>query len=267
MDGKRSVSIREMGDGILIAFQFLTTLPLPGRPEWQPHTLNWALRAYPLVGLVVGALLGSLVLLLGPFASVWVLTLVLFTAWMVLTGGLHLDGWMDVADAIGSRAPLEKKIAIMKDPHVGSFAVVGLLLLLVWKAVFLFGLVDIGLQRGQPGALMVMLMAVPALSRWGVLVCLGQLKPFRQEGLAWLWHLSLKKRDLAWGFVPLGVLLCFQPWLILLFVSYLLFLAGWIYWCKRQFGGVNGDLLGAAIEGGELWGLFTLFIFIWSGMA
>ncbi|MDQ0338337.1 adenosylcobinamide-GDP ribazoletransferase [Caldalkalibacillus uzonensis] len=256
-------NMKEMGGGVAIAFQFLTTLPLPFRPEWQPETLSWALRAYPLVGMVLGVFLGSLVFLLAPFVPVWMLTLVVLSAWIILTGGLHLDGWMDVADAVGSRAPLEKKIAIMKDPHVGSFGIISLVLLLMWKAVFLFAIVEVMLKQEQTALLMLILVGVLGISRWGVLVCLGWLRPFRQEGLAWVWHRSLGKRDLAWGGFPLALTIVLEPWLILLYVNHLLFLLVWMRWSQAQFGGINGDLLGAAIEGGELWGLFSLFICIW----
>ncbi len=113
--------------GIILAFQFLTRIPLPIQCPWNKKTIRWALRAYPLIGLVIGMLL-NVIYVMEPFVPGWFMALLLLTIWIAVTGGLHLDGWMDVADAVGSNAPLEKKWTIMKDSHIGSFACISFII-------------------------------------------------------------------------------------------------------------------------------------------
>ena len=89
--------------GMLLALQFLTRLPIPVACPWTPATRRWAIRAYPLVGLMVGALLACVALLLGQWQTPSpIAALVLLSLWVAISGGLHLDGVMDLADALGS---------------------------------------------------------------------------------------------------------------------------------------------------------------------
>ena len=122
---------------LLVALQFLTRLPLPaGLPIAGPR-VGRALGWFPLVGALLGGLLAladaalSLVL---PRGLVDVLLLVLLA---LLTGGLHLDGFMDTCDGLFSLRSPEERLAILRDSRVGSFGVVGLtsLLLLQWAAL------------------------------------------------------------------------------------------------------------------------------------
>ena len=119
--------------GMLLALQFLTRLPIPVACPWTPATRRWAIRAYPLVGLMVGALLACVALLLGQWQTPSpIAALVLLSLWVAISGGLHLDGVMDLADALGSNQPLERRWEIMKDPQIGSFGMLALLFLLAW---------------------------------------------------------------------------------------------------------------------------------------
>ncbi|BBI74912.2 hypothetical protein HAALTHF_42480n [Vreelandella aquamarina] len=89
--------------GMLLALQFLTRLPIPVACPWTPATRRWAIRAYPLVGLMVGALLACVALLLGQWQTPSpIAALVLLSLWVAISGGLHLDGVMDLADALAA---------------------------------------------------------------------------------------------------------------------------------------------------------------------
>src|SRR5690606_7673193 len=118
---------------LLIALQFLTRLPvrLPGMPEAQQigRSLLW----YPLVGLLLGGLLLALHGLLGATPAL-LQAAILLAVWAGLSGGLHLDGLADSADAwVGGLGDRERTLAIMKDPRSGPIAVVVLLLVLLLK--------------------------------------------------------------------------------------------------------------------------------------
>ena len=130
--------------GLVLALQFLTRIPLPIACPWNADTCRWALRCYPLVGMLMGAMVAVVATLLDGLLPTPLLALTLLTLWVALSGGLHLDGVMDVADALGSNTPLEKRWAIMKDSQVGSFAILALLFLLAWKGMLIWTLLEAG---------------------------------------------------------------------------------------------------------------------------
>ena len=113
-----------------IALQFLSSLPirLPGMP--QPQELGRSLLFYPLVGVLFGLLLYGVSGLLAD-APLMLHAALLLTLWVLLSGGLHLDGLADSADAwLGGFGDRERTLTIMKDPRSGPIAVVVLVLVL-----------------------------------------------------------------------------------------------------------------------------------------
>ena len=239
--------------GMLLAIQFLSRLPVPLACPWTPATRRWAARAYPLVGALLGALVAGAGTLLEPLLPAPLLALALLSLWVALTGGLHLDGVMDLADALGSNAPLEKRFAIMKDPQVGSFGILALVFLLAWKLALLWALLEAG---ASPWGLVVLL----ALGRLGGVGLLVTVPAARPEGMAHAWQQSLTRGDLALAaVVPLALALSWPggAWLA---AGLTVFIIGYGLAMRRAFGGINGDIVGAAIEGGELW----LLLIAWS---
>lgn len=240
--------------GMLLALQFLTRLPIPLACPWTPATRRWAIRAYPLVGLMVGALLACVALLLGQWQTPSPITaLVLLSLWVAISGGLHLDGVMDLADALGSNQPVARRWEIMKDPQIGSFGMLALLFLLAWKGVLLWAL----LHYNAP---LWWLLVLPALGRWAGVALLILTPCAHSRGLAWSWQQSLGRRDVLLALVPLLLL-------ALVFTATCVWLVAVVLWVAlarmallRLFNGINGDMVGATIEGGELW----LLILMWS---
>mgnify|MGYP002870254812 FL=1 len=115
----------------LIALQFLTCLPVRLRSMPEPQQIGRSLLYYPLVGLLLGALLCLFGIALGNAAAPLNAALLL-AAWVWLTGALHLDGLADSADAwVGGFGDRERTLAIMKDPRSGPVAVAVLVLLLL----------------------------------------------------------------------------------------------------------------------------------------
>ena len=122
----------------LIALQFLTSLPVRLDRMPEPQAVGRSLLYYPLVGLLLGAMLW-LVGAVFENASVPLLAALLLTVWVALTGALHLDGLADSADAwLGGFGDRERTLTIMKDPRSGPTAVVVLILLLLLKFVALW---------------------------------------------------------------------------------------------------------------------------------
>jgi adenosylcobinamide-GDP ribazoletransferase len=226
---------------LLIALQFLTRLPirLPGMPE--PGALGRSLLWYPLVGLLLGAVLVGAAVSLGGVAAPLGAALLL-ALWVVATGGLHLDGLADMADAwVGGFGDRERTLAIMKDPCCGPIAVVALLVLLLLKFTALWVLLE-------QGAWLALLLA-PLLGRSAVLLLFLGTPYVREGGLgsAMAAHLP---RQTGWRVLLASVLACLLAgWGGLLAVAaaavlFVLLRSALL----RRIGGTTGDTAGALLE-------------------
>lgn len=224
---------------LLIAVQFLTRLPirLPGLPP--PEAVGRSVLWYPVVGLLLGGLL-SLLAWLGAAGGPFLQAALVLSGWVILTGGLHLDGLADSADAwIGGYGDRERTLAIMKDPACGPMGVLALLLtlLLKWSALVV-------LLPHSPAALWLAPLAGRLALPWLLLAT-----PYvRPGGLGDLLsrHLPRRalKRVLALGAV--GLVLLPQGFIALL-VTLGVALLGRRALCQR-LGGTTGDTAGALLE-------------------
>jgi len=222
-----------------IALQFLSSVPvkLPGMPA--PEALGRSLLFYPAVGLVFG---GLLCLLDGVLAGTPALlhAALLLTAWVLLSGGLHLDGLADSADAwLGGFGDRERTLTIMKDPRSGPIAVVTLVLVLLLKFCALLAL----LENGQGLALLV----APVVGR-AALLGLFLCTPYvRAGGLvqALADHLPAPAGRWVLALVAVASLYLAGGWVVA--IALLVF-----YWLRklmlRRLGGTTGDTAGALLE-------------------
>lgn len=215
------------------AVGFLTRLPTPGRdaPGDFARATPWFPAAGVLVGLVVapatalGALAGSAI---GALFGV--------VAWVLVTGALHLDGLADLTDATAaSHGDRERFMTVLKDPHIGAFGVVAVVLQLGAKFVLLDAFV-----RVEATALLI---AVPAAARLGPVIWSRVLPPLG-TGLAKGCSGAVGRRHIAAWSMALMAAAFAAPWLLGAFALF----GGW-WWClARKVGGVNGDCHGAGIE-------------------
>lgn len=225
-----------------IALQFLSSLPvrLPGMPE--PAQLGRSLLFYPLVGLLFGALLWTLNAMLTD-APPLLHGALLLTAWVLLSGGLHLDGLADSADAwLGGFGDRERTLLIMKDPRSGPIAVITLVLVLLLKFAALLALIE----QGQVVALII----VPVLGRCALLGLFLTTPYVRAGGLgqALADHLP---RHAGWQVLLVGALGCvlMGGWngvSALIIASVVL--VGLRQMMLRRLGGCTGDTAGALLE-------------------
>ncbi len=101
-------------------------IPVP-RVEWKEENRRYALCFFPLIGAVTGGLLLLWQYICGALdIGVFLNSAVSVLIPVLVTGGIHIDGFCDTTDALASYADRQKKLAIMSDPHIGSFAVIGL---------------------------------------------------------------------------------------------------------------------------------------------
>ncbi|WP_299088395.1 adenosylcobinamide-GDP ribazoletransferase [uncultured Metabacillus sp.] len=245
--------------GIILALQFLTRIPIPINCPWEKQFIKGALQSFGIIGFIIGGILSLVYTITDPVFPLWMSSLFIITLWVILTGGLHLDGLMDVADAIGSNAPYGKKLEIMKDPQVGSFAVLTVIFHLVWKvALFYVIVLQFNVQFEQ---LFVGLSLIAACSRLIPLFLLYFVPVMKQEGLAYYWKQHLSIREVIIGTVVVILFTLISPSMLLICFSYFVYFFFFRIWIMKNFKGINGDILGASIEGGELWGLFILWMY------
>ncbi|MDX1722609.1 MAG: adenosylcobinamide-GDP ribazoletransferase [Pseudomonas sp.] len=236
---------------LLIALQFLTRVPvrLGGMPA--PEQIGRSLLWYPLLGLLIGGLLLGLHLLLGATPMLLQAALLL-AAWVAVTGGLHLDGLADSADAwAGGFGDRQRTLAIMQDPRSGPIAVVLLVLVLLLKFAALVTLLDAGAG--------LLLLLAPWLAR-GLLPLLFLSTPYvRAGGLGQALAEHLPRRQLPWVLAAHGVAILLFGWagLLALLVTGLMFVC--LRWLMLQrLGGTTGDTAGALLELAECAVLVTL---------
>ncbi|WP_380875441.1 adenosylcobinamide-GDP ribazoletransferase [Sphingomonas sp. DBB INV C78] len=221
--------------GLVIAIQFLTRIPTPQLRNFDVAEMPAAIRWFPAVGLLIGASVTG-AWLLGARIDPWAAGLFGLVTWVLVTGALHLDGLGDMADALGaSHRDPERLLAVMKDPHVGSFGVLALILQCAAKLVLLALLAS----RVGPWPLIV----VPALARIGPLGWTRWLPPLG-SGMAERFAWAVRPIDIAfWAAAAIAAFVLWPPLAIAAPLTIL-----WALWLKRRIGGISGDCHGAGIE-------------------
>ncbi len=117
--------IKSLVKSFITAFSTYSKIPMP-KISWDEENMKYAPCFFPLIGAVIGAVWLLWLCLaehcgISPLLKAAVATLIP----IVISGGIHLDGFCDITDALSSWQPREKKLEILKDPHVGAFAVIG----------------------------------------------------------------------------------------------------------------------------------------------
>ncbi len=223
--------------GLLVAIGFLTRIPVPhavfGDADARVRSLPW----YPLVGVLIGALLYLLAWAIHGWPPL-LSAAVILAAWVALTGALHLDGLADSADAwvggIGDRA---RTLAIMKDPNCGPMGVVALALTLLLKFAALAS------APAWPGLLL-----APLLARAALVAAFLFVPYVRAGGLGEGLAGSSRAIDLVvLMLVAAGSACAGRRGIASLLVAIALF-ALWRRACLRRLGGMTGDTCGALAE-------------------
>jgi adenosylcobinamide-GDP ribazoletransferase len=220
--------------GLILALQFLTRLPTP-QVATDEAGFAASMRWFPAVGLVIGGLVAGAAWL-GSSIDPWIGALAALSAWVLVTGALHLDGLSDLADASGAaHKDRERILAVLADPHVGSFGVVAIALQLVAKLILLHTLVD--------AHAFLPLVLVPFAARIGPLAWTCWLSPLH-EGLAARFRWAIRPVDIMVWSAALVAASGFSPALL----ATPLLILWWGWQVRRTVGGISGDGHGAGIE-------------------
>ncbi|KAF1084493.1 Cobalamin synthase [Sporotomaculum syntrophicum] len=234
------------------ALQHLTRINIY-KGEFDEAAFGRAALFFPLVGLLLGILLLLAQIVLSCMFPEPVVSGMLVVLMAIMTGGIHIDGFMDTLDGVFSGRPREIKLEIMRDSRVGAFGVLGLVCLFLLKY-------NAFLSMTAPMIYQAILLAA-LLSRWSMVYAIACFPYARREGLGTLYNRYTGKRELIWATgstIIIATLVAWAAGLILLLAAW-----GWVHFIgsklTSELGGLTGDVYGATAETTELLIYLTVF--------
>ncbi len=225
------------------------------RNEWSLESFGRSVKMLPLIGALIGTLLGGAAYLLQHYAALppHLLAVGLIVAEIIITGGLHCDGFMDTADGVFSGRPRERMLEIMKDSRVGAFGAMAFTLLILTKYSFYLDI--------AASALPVACLAMSVGGKLGLVVAVTSFPYARPEGLGKMFFQHHDRYALA-----IASVLAFA----LLFPFGVKALGGIFAACTaavlvgsyvgKRLGGLTGDVYGAVNEVAQL-AVLAVFLF------
>ena len=233
----------------LIAFSTYSRIPVP-QVEWTEENRRYSMCFFPLIGLVIGLVIwGWFALCERIGISHFLRGAVAALIPLLISGGIHMDGFMDTLDALASWQSAEKRLEILKDSHAGAFAVMGCVGYLLFSAA-LYGEAD----PAKALLLIGVFVLSRALSAWALVT----LKSARPQGMLKDFSGTAQRRPVTISGC-IYALLCFAFWAIsggwialICAVAAVLYVLAYRRMAYRRFGGVTGDLAGWFLQVTEL---------------
>ncbi|MHB1415348.1 MAG: adenosylcobinamide-GDP ribazoletransferase [Chloroflexota bacterium] len=242
------------------ALCFLTALPLPDRPV-KPEQMARSTAYFPLVGLLIGLAVAGLDHLFRLMWSPSVATVGVLIAFIMITGGLHLDGLMDSCDGLFGRRDPARRLEIMRDSRVGSFGVLGAVAVLLLEYIALAELPP-ALRAGA-------IMTLACLSRGAMVLAIWGFPYARAEGLGSAFKAGVGPRQVAVAgatAVAVAIIAAQSAGIVLVGTAVGATLLVAAFTCTR-IPGLTGDSYGAIEVIVELTVLLTLLALVRAGYA
>lgn len=242
--------------GFLMALSMFTIIPLPHN-IWDDEGARHIMKFYPAIGVIIGFIwFGVYKALAFIEAPLMITTAIVMITPYLITGMLHLDGFMDVCDAILSRRDKEEKLRILKDSHTGAFAVISLAMLFIVDFAGVYTLLEA--NRNIVG-----LIFIPIISRSIIAYLLISKKSMKGSSLGAFFKQGTGIEDkiiLITAFVlallltvPFMELRGIIMGILMLFVGLIL-----VNKCEREFDGMSGDTAGFGLVMCEATGILFL---------
>lgn len=239
--------------GFLAALQFLTIVRISKGLDITGEELGKSMSYFPLVGLVIGMALVAVRYLFGFFLPASLVDVIVIISLVGLAGAFHLDGFADTVDGLAGGKDREKTLAIMRDSRIGSFAVVGLALLLMLK---ISALASVPAEVKNSS-----LLIMPVLGRWSTVQLASFFNYSRSgAGTAFVFTRFATKKEYGISTVITAAILAglfhLKGLAVFFIIAALTFVSGLFF--KRRIGGVTGDIMGAACELSEVIALLLI---------
>lgn len=254
-----------MMNGLLLAFQFFTVFPIKKELPLEKKDVTMMYCMLPVVGLFIGSVMYSVYMVSNQMLGFsFLLTAVfLIVTGFVLTGGLHLDGWADTADAFFSYKNPEKRFDVLEDPRLGAFGTMALILLVIMKVALIYEAMN------RQITLLYALLFIPIVARALLNICFATLPAGKKKGIAFFLKERLAPKPVVVSSVCIVVVtlglygLFWEQWLAVLVCSVFVLYSIYYFkrWVRKNFHGITGDLAGAFIEGMEVF-LWFLALFL-----
>ncbi|WP_071396454.1 adenosylcobinamide-GDP ribazoletransferase [Bacillus tuaregi] len=251
--------------GLIMAFQFFTSIPIPYEVPMDRVHIEKAIKTFPILGLLQGIFYAFVLFLISEWTPLSPLAAAFFVwlSMIVITGGLHLDGWMDASDAYFSYRDLSRRLEIMKDSRVGAFGVLSVIVLLSAKFLFIY---ETAVQLSY--STYALIAFIPFLSKSVMGILLIRVKAAKEEGLGTLFKNAASRYTLwiypIYTLILVGVFFGFWPKVLggafLLILVAMMFVVFAARKTVKWFGGITGDVLGASVEGVEIALWMTLWL-------
>ena len=245
MSGKEKIYfMKSWVESFLIALSMYSTIPVKCL-DWNKNNLRHAMIFFPLIGLICGFGIGFIWYIFKILqASHFLFAVFALLITVIITGGIHLDGFCDTADALFSRRSQEEKLKILKDAHCGAFAVVSIILIILlqvadFSEIFLkFDINFLGIITG--GYMLSRCLSAISVMTFPCAKTSSLAKTFSEYAG------SGSKKILIAEFILIGfILIYFYHKLAMLLISSAILVFIYYYQMqKKQFGGMTGDLAG-----------------------
>lgn len=241
-------------NSLINAIQFLTILRIRKQPDMDTDKLGYSSLYFSLVGAFLGFALIAVNKILSPLVPAGLLSLVLVFILIILSGGMHIDGLADSCDALFSSKFKEQMLAIMHEVHKGTFGVLGIIAIVLFKVELL------SLIPAQDMALSLLLMTV--LSRYSMSLAIAFFPYARGSGKA---KVFFEKKDikifLFSTMITLSILAIIPRFINIIILFLVVFLTFFLsLFVNRRLGGLTGDILGALSELNEVVVLLSIFV-------
>lgn len=235
---------------LLTALQFLTSIPVGARGKLEDKELAESMAYFPLVGLLVGTVLAlayNVLALIFPHPVNCAFILILN---IIITGGLHIDGFIDTFDGIASRCDKERALEIMREGRPGAIGIAAAILLFLAKYSLLVSL--------PKGTIEISLIMMSGLSRWSFVISSASYPYARKgEGLGkkFIQGIGPKEVIISTATILITAFLVFKLRILVLFPVIFCAILGFNFYLYKKIGGITGDTLGAS---GEIIEVLTL---------
>jgi adenosylcobinamide-GDP ribazoletransferase len=245
----------------LAALQFLTIIRIPWRREVQPDEMGRSTGYFPVVGLIIGLILAGLSWLLSLILPPSVVDALLIVSLIMLSGALHLGGFVNTCEEIAGSKKVESRRKVMHDSRPGSAGIVGVALLLLVKYISLNAI-------PQP-LLLTTLVLMPVVSRWALVYAIFIYPHARLSGLG-----AVFKKGTSWPRFTMATLITIALAVILMqLVGLAMIFFIWVtttvlaVFLKSKFSGLTGDNYSAINEMVEVSVLVLINLLAWLGLA
>ena len=246
-----------------IAFMMYSKIPMP-KTEWSGENMRYAMCFFPLVGTVIGIIQFALFemaiyLNFSEVHEIILLAAILVVLPISVTGGIHLDGLLDTADAINSHRDFDKRLEILKDPRAGAFAVITCTVyILIYFATYYFLSVTCLENTALANQMTILLCLNFTLARAFSGLSVVTFKMAKNTGLAHTFSDNAQRKITKNVLVlyAIGIFTVMLVVNIIFAVAMILSLLIAFFYYKRmslkQFGGITGDLCGYFLQIAEI---------------